>query len=717
MNGELEVLVDKVGDPSLRAALRERIERIEDRRSYGLVFEDHLPERVCLPDHPIRVGSKVALRADAAGPNFVVTAMAKGRVTVAQTRHPDGSSLTDDEAQASQPTTVEVGDLVVVAEFGDPIYPGMRVLGSVERGGHKPHHVVIKGDNHHVLEAMQFTHAGRVDVIYIDPPYNTGDGDWKYDNDYVDKTDKYRHSKFLAFMERRLKLAESLLNPDRAVLIVTIDEREVLRLGLLLEQLFPHATHQMVSTVISPTGASRKRQFRRSDEYVFVVLFGEAAVVPVEAWSTSVTAADPEAGPKPPKLTWNQLMRSGTGSARSDRPNGFYPIYVSEDGTSVVGVGDPLPEEADRHTHPSAKPPDGAVTIWPIRKGGSEGRWQISGAAVLEAHRNGHLKLGSFTANGMAITYLKAGEKRKIEDGVFRIVGRGPSGEVIVEPAAGEVPRVVPTTNWNVQSHAAAYFGTQLLSKFLPDRDFPFPKSLYAVEDVLWFFLGDRPDSVVLDFFGGSGTTAHAVARINRRDGGRRQCILVTNNEVSQARAEKLAASGVSPGEWDWERHGIFEEITRPRVEAAITGSTPAGDPVEGDYGFVDEFPMADGLEENVLFAELTFEDPNRIELDLAFEAVAPLLWLRAGAVGPVIAERGVDDHVHAITEHYGVLFDSDRWRSFIAELPDTVRTVFIVTDSAATFSQVSAELPTGVDAVRLYENYLTTFRYGGQGT
>ncbi len=92
-----------------------------------------------------------------------------------------------------------------------------------------------------------FTHAGKVDCIYIDPPYNSGARDWKYNNDYVDDTDAYRHSKWLAFMERRLKLAKELLNPDDSVLIVTIDEKEYLRLGLLLEQTFPAARIQMVT--------------------------------------------------------------------------------------------------------------------------------------------------------------------------------------------------------------------------------------------------------------------------------------------------------------------------------------------------------------------------------------------------------------------------------------------------------------------------------------
>src|SRR5205823_3307522 len=144
-----------------------------------------------------------------------------------------------------------------LAEFGDPVYPGLRHLESLPRGGDRPSHVVIQGENHHVLEALQFTHAAAVDCIYLDPPYNSGARDWKYNNDYVDGDDDYRHSKWLAFMDRRLRLSKELLNPDDSVLIVTIDEKEYLRLGLLLEQIFPTATIQMVSSVIKPGGTSR----------------------------------------------------------------------------------------------------------------------------------------------------------------------------------------------------------------------------------------------------------------------------------------------------------------------------------------------------------------------------------------------------------------------------------------------------------------------------
>ena len=126
-----------------------------------------------------------------------------------------------------------------VAEYDQPIYAGLKETGRVERGGDKPYQVVINGENYHALEALAFAYAGKVDCIYIDPPYNTGARDWKYNNDYVDGSDAYRHSKWLAFMERRLKLAKQLLNPNDSVLIVTIDEKEYLRLGLLLENVFP----------------------------------------------------------------------------------------------------------------------------------------------------------------------------------------------------------------------------------------------------------------------------------------------------------------------------------------------------------------------------------------------------------------------------------------------------------------------------------------------
>ena len=227
------------------------------------------------------------------------------------------------------------------------------------------------------------------------------------------------------------------------------------------------------------------------------------------------------------------------------------------------------------------------------------------------------------------------------------------------------------------------------------------------------FFVGEKRNAVVLDFFAGSGTTAHSVMRLNRQDGGCRQSIVITNNEVSADEANTLRASGYQPGDPAWEALGIFDQITRPRITSAVTGLTPEGEPIAGDYRFVDEFPMSEGFAENVEFLRLTYVDPVNVELGRAFTAVAPLLWMRAGGVGPVIEEclDGMGRRKpYAFTEHYGVLFNPDTWRAFVDRLSGSARTVFIVTDSPSTFASVAEVLPERLEVVRLYENYLTTF-------
>jgi len=141
------------------------------KRRFGLVFEEHLPERVQLPEHRVRRGTKVVSRDREDDEPREVAKVSRGKAAVCT---PDGEM-----------ETVAVEDLLVVADFGEPIYPGLRRLGSLKAGGEKPAHVVIEGENHRVLEALEFAHAGTVDCIYIDPPYNSGARDWKYNNHYV----------------------------------------------------------------------------------------------------------------------------------------------------------------------------------------------------------------------------------------------------------------------------------------------------------------------------------------------------------------------------------------------------------------------------------------------------------------------------------------------------------------------------------------------------
>ncbi len=174
MRSGLDVLLDKVADPALRADIRSQVDRLRAKRTFGLVFESHLPERVRLPEHEVRVGVNVAYRDNPASPAFEVLAVRGETVTLRKVRNPDGSVLSPQQAAEVTDESTRLDSLVVIADFGEPVFPGLRHLGSVARGGDKPAHVLIKGENHHVLEALRFMHAGKVDCVYIDPPYNSG---------------------------------------------------------------------------------------------------------------------------------------------------------------------------------------------------------------------------------------------------------------------------------------------------------------------------------------------------------------------------------------------------------------------------------------------------------------------------------------------------------------------------------------------------------------
>jgi len=689
-------------DPQLGKELEEEFAALMKRRSFGLVFEQHQPEAVELPSRKVRRGDKVRV----IPPRGVVAKDEQRLWEVEKVEVVDGgrlAHLTEIGAAKPRAQTVLVEDLVVVAEFNDRIYPGLVETGRVERGGDKPFHTVINAENYHALEMLTYTHRGKVDAIYIDPPYNTGAKDWKYNNNYVEGDDDYRHSKWLAFMERRLEVARELLNPDDSVLIVTIDEKEYARLALLLEQTFPEARIQMVSSVINPKGSHRSGGFARSDEYIFFVMIGQAAPLALPLGAEWKIVNDRRAQ----TLRWAELLRTGDGSSRVDRPNMFYPVFVQagDSGPMIHSVGEPyygtdLDEVAA---------PKGCSAVWPIKANGGEGRWQTSPDNLRQLVADGFARLGAWRGGRTAISYLKAGEQAKVKSGQFPITGRRSDNSVIVD-SASYLPSFVPSSQWRLSAHNAEQGGTNLIKQLLPGRKFPFPKSLYAVEDALRFFIQNRPEAVVLDFFSGSGTTAHAVMRLNKQDGGRRQCISVTNNEVSAEEQRGLRKQGLRPGDEDWESQGICDYITKPRVTAAITGKTPEGEPIKGDYKFVDEFPMSEGFEENAAFFTLTYEDPRTVRHDRAFTKVAPMLWLRAGSQGRVITDlgsRGWD-----VAERYGVLKNMDQMAEFVAQVEafETVSTVFVVTDSAAAFEMTCRELPARVTPVRLYESYLHNF-------
>ncbi len=694
----------KSKDADLGRELEREFKALASRRSFGLNFERHTPESVELPGRPIRKGDKVRVLA----PRGSTEKGDKRLWKVTGTTKADGKRVAQldligaDEAEVQ---TVPVEDLIVVAEFRDYIYPGLVSTGKVERGGDKPFHTVINGENFHALEALTFTHRGNVDVIYIDPPYNTGAKDWKYNNDYVEGDDLYRHSKWLAFMERRLKIAKELMNPDDSCLIVTIDEKEYLRLGLLLEQTFSDGRIQMVSSIINPKGASRGAAFGRTDEYLFFVWLGSASPSPIPLGNEWKIVQDKRAG----KLRWAEALRSGSDPLRSDSPNQFYPVFIEngEDGPKFHSVGEAFFGDDWREV----KPPEGCEVVWPIRSDGTEGRWQNSANGLRTLIEKGYAKLGKWRGGDTSITYLFKGEQKKVEAGLFPIVGRRSDNSIVVDDGAYQ-PTFVPGTQWRIASHNAEQGGTNLQKALMPGRKFPFPKSLFAVEDALRFFVAQKQNAIILDFFAGSGTTAHAVMRLNRQDEGRRQTILITNNEVAADEHARLRKAGLRPGDPEWEKWGICDYITKPRIKAAITGQTPDGQPIMGDYKFTDEFPMSEGFEENAEFFTLTYETPVSISHNRAFARIAPLLWMKAGSEGRRIDAEPKDGW--EVADTYGLLTDLDAAAPFVdaVEAKGGIRIAYIVTDDDRRFQSVARRLPEGVDAVRLYESYLTNFRF-----
>lgn len=339
-----------------------------------------------------------------------------------------------------------------------------------------PTNYIVEGDNYHSLSVLNYTHRGKIDVIYIDPPYNTGAKDWKYNNHYVDDNDTYRHSKWISMMEKRLQLAKRLLKPD-GVLIVTIDDYEIQNITKLLEDMNAKNLGR-VSICIKPEGRRQSKYIMQAHEYALFVSWGN----PVSRGLNVDFGLDFPEEDEVSKFRWEGLMRRDAG--REDRGSDYwYPMYVSNNGDI------------------SFKKARGLIELYPINTKGIERVWLWD----KERAEKDVASLKAVVRNGKPTIYYKR-----------RVMGR-----------------VKPTSFWYGSKYNANAYGTRLLKKVLPKTDFDFPKSLYSVIDCVDMFLPEN--GICLDFFAGSGTTGHAVLELNR-DGGDRQFILCTNNEGGIAR-------------------------------------------------------------------------------------------------------------------------------------------------------------------------------------
>lgn len=706
----IDGLIKQIKDDDLRERIGEEVDKLTRQKKFGLVFENHLPECTPLYEVPIKVGGVVSLKNGSIDELYIVKDIQGERALCIGKG--DGEEKTFDRK-----------DLVTTAEFGEPIYPYLQLVDSLSNAPDSDlWHTLIEADNYHALQLLDYLYAGKVDCIYIDPPYNTGARDWKYNNDYVDSSDSYRHSKWLSMMEKRLKLAKRLLNPEDSVLICTIDEKEYLHLGCLLEELFPEARTQMVSVVNNPNGVARASEFARVDEFAFFIFVGagkpeylEDPLFTSDAQMKKLgKVADEDNHSQRTKVRWERLLRGGSGSKREHSPGCFYPVYIDPVKRCVAGVGEALPLSVNMKEVPP--PPDGLLAVWPIAAGtGAEKRWRMTPENFRQLVADGYAKVGAYDKkrDRWTLLYLGQAQRKRIEQGELVIVARDKNGVVEVEESEHHIVKTAPKTIWNRQSHSAGEYGSRLLKKILPEREFPFPKSLYAVADCLRVCVANKPNALIIDFFAGSGTTLHAVNLLNAEDGGGRRCILVTNNEVSESEAKSLTRQGYQPGDEEWEKLGIARYVTWPRTVCSIEGHDVNGEPLTGNYLESDR-PMADGFEANAIYFKLGFLDKTAVALGRQFKELLPVLWMKTGSRGacPQIEGEGIPTMVICPDNGFAVLTDEKLFPEFSEEIQETpgIETVFIVTDSEPGYREMASRLPVKT-TYQLYRDYLDNFR------
>lgn len=377
-----------------------------------------------------------------------------------------------------------------------------------------PMNLLIEGDNYHSLSVLNYTHAGKIDAIYADPPYNTGAKNWVYNNDFVDGNDNFRHSKWLSFMEKRLKLARSLLK-NEGTIVVTIDDYEVATLTLLMNEIFGEENH--LGTVViknNPSGRSTISGFAVSHEYALFYAKSSSAKIGRLRRSEDQIARYKEQD-EISNFEWvNFRARYSTISPRLQ-----YPLFLKKDG-SEFRIPNLKWDSTNKRFILLEKPNKDEFIKYPVD----------------DANRLRCWKWGIETAI-----------KQKDSDMAVRF-DQGKNPAVYVK-ARMKDEGMMPLTWWDKTEYSSTTYGTNLLSKIMEGGDhFDYPKSLYAVIDSLRV-LSSRKDAIFLDFFAGSGTTGHAVLELNKEDGGNRKFILCSNNENS-----------------------IAEKITYTRLKKVISG-------------------------------------------------------------------------------------------------------------------------------------------------
>lgn len=432
---------------------------------------------------------------------------------------------------------------------------------------------LLEGDNLHSLRLLEKTHRGRIDVIYIDPPYNTGKkDDFTYDDQSVDSNDTFIHSKWLSFMNARLLIARRLLSPN-GVIAISIGYQEINDLMLLCNELFE--SHQVVCVTVQTSGGKPNGGFTFVHEYLIFITPKDFS--PKAMTFTGGNTRSPFEG-----LTLSTFFKT-------NRPNQTYPIFIDKKTMHIVGVGKSLTERVKEGSYTGelsdfkydySEAPEGTVALWPISSKGAECVWRLIPERLLSDWEKGYIKVGvnksKNNPNEYSIQYLPEGVIQKIESGELPAVGREPNMPTLIlgenKTEGSEIPTI-----WSEKDFHTVK-GTTALKEIFAANRFSYPKPLAFITEILRAVSNN--DSTVLDFFAGSGTTGQAVMELNQQDGGQRKFILCTNNE-----------------------NGICENVTYQRLKTVITGKRQDG----SEY--------SEGIPANLMYFRTDFVEKESEEL------------------------------------------------------------------------------------------------------
>jgi len=481
---------------------------------------------------------------------------------------------------------------------------------------------IIHGDNLEALKTLLPEYEGRIKCIYIDPPYNTGNESWVYNDNVNDPRikkwlgevvgkegeDLSRHDKWLCMMYPRLKLLHKLLSKDGA-LVISIGYQEVFNLMILCKEIF--ASKQIVCTTVQTSGGKPAGGFNYQHEYlVFIVPYD----------------FDP-----------NSLLYSG-GNARTpfegltlatfdktQRPNQTYPIFVKISDGSLAGIGESLQERIKKGIYIGEtkdfqfnydEAPEGTVAIWPVTSKGKDCVWRLISSRLMEDWGKGYIKISPNKSknnnNNYSIQYLPEGVISKIENGELEIIGREPGLPTLSFGENKTVGSEIPTI-W-IEKSFYTVKGTTMLNEVFTTKEFNYPKPLELISEILRGI--SSPEDIILDSFAGSGTTAHAVLNLNKEDDGNRKYILI-------------------------EMEDYAETITAERIKRVIKGY---GD-VPGTGGSFDYYTLGEPL----------FDEDKNINENLPVEKIRQYVYYTE--TGSPLGNEKHDDNEFFLSLHEGAAY------------------------------------------------------------